>query len=366
MNSTLKRILELLLLGATIAIGIAIVFGKITIYESWFSLRTFQVSFGSSLFILLLVYIGYDRKDLGPNKLKALLRRSYFITVLLFSVFLWGILSQPTLPVNVSFEGVAKTADLMTVNRNIEKTNQNVVLHSARFTSYEEKQRQENADLLQEVKKGNDKAEELDADERLRQEATSDQIADVATDIKKVSVAVDDVKNIDRKSMNGASVVNAFSEKSISIVIPTLFIFAVTSFVVSFFYNKHEKIFRWGIPGGLVLICIGLFFYPMLINKTISPRPKKGLQETPVVEKKETVVPVDTSITKTEQRVVSDTATTTVHTSPPVEVSKPDTEKKDTVQPGSKPANNSPSRRNWNESKNETDNSSPGKRNWNK
>lgn len=269
--STFKKILEPVLLGVSIIIGIAVVFGKITIYESWFSLRTLQISLGSGICILLLLYIQLDRKNLSPNNLKNLVFKSKLATVILFIVFLWGILNKPVIPVNVSFEGVAKTSDVVAIKTNIQKTNENVTELATIFSIFLKKQEQENKNLLLSVIDGNKKFVEMDQDERIRQEAIDRHVADVATDLKKVVVGIEDIKKNNKTTSTTTLITNgATSERNRFLFTVLLLCLALISFIFSFFYKTFTKVSvrmrRYGIPFLFIGIVVILQFCPLIFN----------------------------------------------------------------------------------------------------
>lgn len=297
MSTFITRSLQLLALGAIITIGIAIVTGDIYISKSWFSLRTLQISLGSGLFVLLFIYVQSDRKDLSPQKLKGLVIKSKLVTIFLFAVFLWGIMSKPVIPVNVSFEGVAKTTDVVATKRNVQKANENVSQVGATLSIFKETQDKANTSFSKELSSLKSKIVELDEDEKVRQEETIDQVAGVATEIKKMVVGVDDIKKIDRTPSNSSSVVNtgSISEKNRAWIIVGLLILMVTSFVASFFYTKVPvKMSRYGIPVLALGIIAIMYFYPLIVGN-IQPISNKKSPAKDTVVNKEVSVAVDTN-----------------------------------------------------------------------
>ena len=299
--STLKKILLILLGGAVIGICIAVPLGKITISESWFSVRTLQISLGSILAVLLFLYIQPDKNDKSP-KAKGLLIRSRALVGLSFIVFLWGILSQPTLPVTVSFDGVAKTTDVIATNRTAQKTNENVTQVGATVSSFKETQEKKNKEISQELASLKSKIVELDKDEQVRQQATSDQVTDLANNVQKVSVGVDDIKKIDRQTPVSVSTTGTLvaDPTRIKIVLAAL-ILMVISFTLSFFYKTYTQVSvktrRFTIPIVLAVIAVLPYLYPVIVDKISSLSNKNSAPTKDTLVKKNPSIVVDTART---------------------------------------------------------------------
>lgn len=266
MSTFIKRALELVVLAILIVVGLAIISGKIKFLEgNWFGIRTLQIILCSILSVLLLIYVNTDRK-LSPRELTVLNLKSNLSVVFLASTFIWSILFQPTVPVTVSFDGIAKSSDVIESKRGIQKNNEDLAQLSEILLSFQ--------------KQLSNKLNDLDSDNQQRQSVFSTQISELSAGIKKMSVLV---KNQDYNKSNHLDYFNnseSRTSNSLSLIIVALFVLSVISFITSFFFKNFNiipiRVRRYLIPSVLIVICVALFFYPFLNKKIISMGIEKG------------------------------------------------------------------------------------------
>ncbi|MBP6857721.1 MAG: hypothetical protein KBC11_00785 [Candidatus Pacebacteria bacterium] len=257
--STFKKWLEYIaVIAVFVFVGVYIVNGKINFLESWFGERTLQVSLGSILFILLFVYISKNRNDLSPNNLRSLLLKTKIVLVLIFSLLLWIIVSRPTNPVNVSFEGVAKTFDVIETQKAVQKTNKNVRAVSDLLSDFKDDQQERNDEIKKIVSALQSKIANIDADDKVKQQAILENLSEISGSVSQIKLKTND-KNQEVKSESGSN----FSDLIIILVV--LVCISVAS---SFFWKNHTKFSvrtrRWVVPVILIVLIIGLYYYPAI------------------------------------------------------------------------------------------------------
>ena len=313
MNSTLKKYLEFF--GAALLllfIGIKILDKDVLIVKNWFSIRAIQISLGSIFFVLLLMYINTDRKDMGPNKLKALHRRLVTVTCLFFALLVWTIMSQPTTPVSVSLAGVAKTGDVVETQKIALKANEAIAETGMAFVHFKNEQKRTNDSLFKEMIAVNKTVTDLDADNQIRQNALIEKVGDIAVDSKKSFAELQE--QLRQKSEAEASVRRESASAGFSMsskhAIAGLLILVLLFSVVSIkffpaFTTISVKARRWYIPIGILLI-IGMLYYSETKQQVVSFLQKKNTVVKDSTEKKEsTIIPAKKNDAPVQEPILS-------------------------------------------------------------
>jgi hypothetical protein len=341
--STLKKIAWFLLfVGALILVGIYTNNGQIIKIQNFVSLGFIKGGLAFTSFVLLLESVyKKDQKDLTPvqNKWRKFrLTACGGVLLLLFSL---SFVQSPAVPVSIELKGVAKTSDLMKVQRDIHgvfKQNEEIFNQQSNakveqeitkkefsktfldlknqandyaadnqarqqliigfvqgvdtsLLNFKNKQESTNESFLDQFNDLSKKLVDLDTANRQRDKVLRENLSGISDKLEKVSSEIVGLSSVDKKSDKpfAASIGNFSWNGWLSLLV----LLALLSFGLSFFFKDWNKISvntrRYYIPVFIVII-IFLSSQTNYLDKILSFKSKKEepiVKVEPAKEKKE-------------------------------------------------------------------------------
>ena len=312
MNSTLKKYLEFF--GAAlllVLIGIKILDKDVLILKNWFSIRSIQISLGSICFVLLLMYIKTDRKDMGPNKLKALNFRLVTVTSLFFGLFVWAIVSQPTLPVTVSLTGVAKTSDIVETQKNVQGVDEHLAKTEVVLSSFRDEQSDKTDSLADQISEFKTTFLDLDSDHRVRQALVNDKLSGLVTSVTKLSTQVEELQRKKDEVASKNEATNSKTEGGAFVWWMWILVFVLVGSVLSSIFfpgytGLSVKARRYYIPIGVGIVLFYFYHYSPISDSKMAVIPERATAPKDSSVKKETpTAPVKKVEQSTAEPIVS-------------------------------------------------------------